>query len=508
MYSLIELLRHTVPTLRSIKLLFIVLIQCILDTVMLHQLYMFFQNLEIGKLEARSAYIVISAIIIANVVRPIVLSYGQFVVEQIRVNCQEQLAINISTQPENNEKVMFIVNEIDNLTNTLLYSLSNALITAFVSSFVLCYLLYSQPTVAFFSMSAVLIGYLVSFLVTSPILKKQAKQKITYNKLRISKLLDIQNLNWFINGMGLWDPFIEIFQKESSRLAKVYQRSYVISQLPRFAVEAIILSGIVTLAYFLGKGNEKTLSIFALLGLSALKILPGVQAVFFVVANLKYQNNTLGIINGIFKKKIKVTSKSRRRIDKIHLNGLNLNEIDNVHSSKILDDSYFLGDVVKVSGRSGIGKSTFLKTIILQKNEKIIFYDGEECVNEAVKISYMDQINYIITGDAIVNVKAFNTKHDEEIRGVVNKLGISNLLKIKDLGEASGGEKQRINFARAILADANVVILDEPFSALDAASISILKQFVSKNRKNKIIFYVSHGVDFDDVNKEINLDDA
>ena len=87
-------------------------------------------------------------------------------------------------------------------------------------------------------------------------------------------------------------------------------------------------------------------------------------------------------------------------------------------------------------------------------------------------------------------------------------MGISSLLKIKDLGEASGGEKQRINFARAILADANVVILDEPFSALDAASISILKQFVSENRKNKIIFYVSHGVDFDDVNKEINLDDA
>ena len=257
MYSLIELLRYTVPTLRGIKLLFIVLIQCILDTVMLHQLYMFFQNLEIGKLEARSAYIVISAIIIANVVRPIVLSYGQFVVEQIRVNCQEQLAINISTQPEKNEKVMFIVNEIDNLTNTLLYSLSNALITAFVSSFVLCYLFYSQPTVAFFSMSAVLIGYLVSFLVTSPILKKQAKQKITYNKLRISKLIDIQNLNWFINGMGLWDPFIEIFQNESSRLAKVYQRSYVISQLPRFAVEAIILSGIVTLAYFLGKEMKK-----------------------------------------------------------------------------------------------------------------------------------------------------------------------------------------------------------------------------------------------------------
>ena len=154
------------------------------------------------------------------------------------------------------------------------------------------------------------------------------------------------------------------------------------------------------------------MSIFALLGLSALKILPGVQAVFFVVANLKYQNSTLGIINGIFKRKLK-RRQSQKRIDKIHLNGLNLNEIDNVHSSKILDDSYFLGDVVKVSGRSGIGKSTFLKTIILQKNEKIIFYDGEECVNEAVKISYMDQFNYIITGDAIVNVKAFNTKHDE-----------------------------------------------------------------------------------------------
>ena len=56
----------------------------------------------------------------------------------------------------------------------------------------------------------------------------------------------------------------------------------------------------------------------------------------------------------------------------------------------------------------------------------------------------------------------------------------------------SGGEKQRIGFIRAIINDANLILLDEPTSSLDSKNERKIFQFLGNIKKNKIIVVTSH----------------
>ena len=60
---------------------------------------------------------------------------------------------------------------------------------------------------------------------------------------------------------------------------------------------------------------------------------------------------------------------------------------------------------------------------------------------------------------------------------------------IKDM---SGGEKQRIGFIRAIINDANLILLDEPTSSLDSKNEKKIFEFLSSIKKDKIIVVTSH----------------
>lgn len=63
----------------------------------------------------------------------------------------------------------------------------------------------------------------------------------------------------------------------------------------------------------------------------------------------------------------------------------------------------------------------------------------------------------------------------------------------------SGGEKQKIGLVRSLLKKGNVLILDEPTSALDKNSVENLKNYLVKNKKDKIIIIVTHDDELIDI---------
>lgn len=148
------------------------------------------------------------------------------------------------------------------------------------------------------------------------------------------------------------------------------------------------------------------------------------------------------------------------------------------------------GEVVCVLGASGIGKTTLLNAIA-----GLIPYGGE--ITGAKSVSYVFQSPRLI-GDltAFKNVKfVAENKSDEEVYAALKLAGIGHKANAKTR-TLSGGEKQRVQIARAVLADAPVFLFDEPFSSLDIASKKSLLKIVKTlaKVKGKSIIFVTHDV--------------
>jgi len=108
-------------------------------------------------------------------------------------------------------------------------------------------------------------------------------------------------------------------------------------------------------------------------------------------------------------------------------------------------------------------------------------------------IAYAEQNPYLFKGTVRENIRLGNlSATDIEIDALANRLGIFSLCERDVIGgeELSGGEKQKISIARALLKDTEVILLDEPSNHLDEETKNWLMQFIKNSTKT--IVYISH----------------
>lgn len=161
------------------------------------------------------------------------------------------------------------------------------------------------------------------------------------------------------------------------------------------------------------------------------------------------------------------------------------------------------GDLVFIQGASGSGKTTLLKLLIKIFNVKkgkltLNGMDYTEISGEEIRncIAYLSQKPFIFDGTIFENIKWANeTISEEDAVSALETVGLSELSLNEYIGETgrqlSGGEKQRIALVRCIVKEAPILIFDEPFSQIDAASEKIISEYILK-QKNKIRIIVSH----------------
>lgn len=170
------------------------------------------------------------------------------------------------------------------------------------------------------------------------------------------------------------------------------------------------------------------------------------------------------------------------------------------------------GTINVLLGLNGCGKTTLLKNIvsllkptqgiieidninieelsIREKSRKIAFVSQSISTNEDYKVE--DYLTY-----GLVNSMKFyespTKNHYEQVRGVASKLNITHLLD-KSVGEISGGERQIVEIASAILQNTPYILLDEPTSALDLKNQSIVLDVLKDlcSRKDKTILLTTH----------------
>jgi len=182
--------------------------------------------------------------------------------------------------------------------------------------------------------------------------------------------------------------------------------------------------------------------------------------------------------------------------------------------TRVLEDCSFhlqTGDFLGVRGDSGKGKTTLLNIILgfIAATEGDILFNGTVIAPSDLKkywprIAYVKQQPFIIHDSLLANITLGEEAPDRErLESAILLSGLDDLIKrlprgidstITESGKnVSGGQRQRIALARALYKDADLIILDEPFSELDEASEErLLDRFRQLAGEGKMIIMITH----------------
>ncbi len=200
-----------------------------------------------------------------------------------------------------------------------------------------------------------------------------------------------------------------------------------------------------------------------------------------------------------------VGNKKIEAIDKIHIENLNFS-----YGRRQTIFNQFLdfekGNSYAILGKNGIGKTTLINIIIgiYRGYSGKIYYNDYELNEVDIKFLRKEHISVVEQEPVLIQDTLYNNIVLDKCvpERCVKKL-VEDWLedeKFKDLNmqisekscNLSGGEKEKIAIMRAIIKDADLVIMDEPTAALDRASLKKIEELIREKWKDKIIIIITH----------------
>src|SRR5215217_1799260 len=166
------------------------------------------------------------------------------------------------------------------------------------------------------------------------------------------------------------------------------------------------------------------------------------------------------------------------------------------------------GEFVSLIGHSGCGKSTLLNIIagLDTPTSGNVFVGGREVTQPGLDRAVVFQSHSLLPWFSVLeNVRlAVDSKYPDKSRKERNEeaLRLVEMVHLgahahKKPGEISGGMKQRVGIARAFAADPDVLLLDEPFGALDALTRGSMQDELTQiwEKSRKTVVMITHDVD-------------
>jgi len=164
------------------------------------------------------------------------------------------------------------------------------------------------------------------------------------------------------------------------------------------------------------------------------------------------------------------------------------------------------GEFVAIVGPSGCGKTTFLNAVdgLLPIAGGTLTLDGNEITKPGPDRAMVFQQPGLlpwrtVMGNVLFGVEAQGTMtKTEALERAKQQIEIVGLQGFEDAYplELSGGMQQRVNLARALLTDPEMLLLDEPFAALDAQTREMMQLELLKiwNRSRKTALFITHDI--------------
>lgn len=259
-------------------------------------------------------------------------------------------------------------------------------------------------------------------------------------------------------------------------------------------------------------------------------IAPSVILLFVQLMN--YIINPLMQIPTILSKRLackplfkKISGIIQKEVDNIEREVIeNIKEITVSNLTFMYDDKVILDNITHkfeknksyaIVGPSGSGKTTLLSLLLCRDNSYTgdIYYNNTEARRISLdslfeKSSLVEQNVFVFDDSIINNITMYSNIEEELLNEVIIKSGLTDLIKEKGrdyrCGEngsnLSGGEKQRISIARALINKSQLLLLDEATSALDNETSSlIINNLLELNNTTKVM--ITHRLDEEVLNK-------
>jgi len=305
--------------------------------------------------------------------------------------------------------------------------------------------------------------------------------------------------------------------------------SHAVQAMPTRIIETFAVIGLfflIVIAKWSGINNNAALITIGAFMAAAYKIIPGIVKIINGSGQIKAYEFSIDDSANV---NMNIKEEQALKCDPVY--SLNLERIDFKYGDHVVLKDFSLhvkkGDFLGITGMSGRGKTTILNLILgflTPASGKILVNDILVSPLELKKywsgISYIRQQSFLIHDSILRNITLHENNYDEEkLKQVLEISGLKDLIDntpeglnkmIAENGKnISGGQQQRINIARALYKDAELILLDEPFNELDEASaLSLVKYFNQLSSLDKIVIMITHdSKNLSYCNKIISLDE-
>ena len=182
---------------------------------------------------------------------------------------------------------------------------------------------------------------------------------------------------------------------------------------------------------------------------------------------------------------------------------------------KVLDDVSFSvgeGEFLTVIGRSGCGKTTMLRMIngLQTPDSGHVYVEGQD-VGTADLIALRRRIGYVIQNKGlfphmtveknityvpVISGRKNREENREQALKLLKMVGLDDSVADRYPDELSGGQQQRVGIARALAAKAGILLMDEPFGALDEITKRSMQEELLRlqNRLRMTVVFITHDI--------------
>jgi len=382
-------------------------------------------------------------------------------------------------------------------------------------------LVIADPKIAIVVGLSLIGAYVVIFYFIRSYLNHIGSKRLINNQLRFKAVNEAFNAAKEIKVRGLEQIFIKLFSNSAKIFARTIASSQIISQLPRYILEAVAFGGVLLMILYTmaqtGSFNN-ALPIISLYVFAGYRLIPALQQIYASFINLTFVGPSLNKLYDELKD-LKPLNKNQDQ-GVLPLNKtIILKNIDYYYpnTSRVALKNISLNipakSTVGLVGVTGCGKTTIVDIILgllepqkgtLEVDEKVITKQNSRSWQRS--IGYVPQDVYLSDDTILANI-AFGIEPKDISQDLIEKAAkIANLhdFVINELpkkyqttiGERgvrlSGGQRQRIGIARALYNNPQVLILDEATSALDNQTEQAVMDAVSKLSKHITIIIIAH----------------
>lgn len=374
-------------------------------------------------------------------------------------------------------------------------------------------LLFISWQLTLVSVSTVIVSFLLYFLIHKKSIKDGYELNEISDKVNAGVIEYVKNIN-LLKGFNMTGDGFKRFAENLRMLKKKSMQKEASSGMVFAICSAVLILGIPLVAIFgfiLWKNASVSIAAYFIFLITLPKIYTPLATEFMLIDQLAYLR---GSINHLYE--LMTSEKLSEGSKDIKPGNYNV-EFDNVTFSygngNVLENLSFKADMNHMTalvGHSGCGKSTVLQLISrFYENQGGNIRIGGTDIRQLPysrlldSISIVFQESYLFNDTIRNNMKlAKSDASDEEIIRAAEKAGCHDWIMSLENGydtvisesggNISGGEKQRIAVARAILKDAPIILLDEATASLDIENESLVQRSINELVKGKTVIIVAH----------------